>query len=120
MKKKSLLICLTGSIFLFSCYKDKEELLYPQPSADCSNTSVQKGAQFIAVEFIIQNNCTSWHSASGGRPPDLSTACKIVDKWDRIQVRCVQDKDMPTSGPLSTADQQSITDWVNAGHLYTN
>lgn len=109
-----------GTIVLFSCYKDKEELLYPQNSADCSNPAIQKGTKFLAVESIIQNNCTSCHSPSGGTAPDLSTSCKIVDQWDRIHERCVQIKDMPTSGPLSTANQQSITDWVNAGHLYTN
>ena len=122
MKKYKLLLALNliVVILISSCYKDKEELLYAtSTTVDCSNPSIQKGVKFTSVAAIIQSNCVSCHN-TGGTSPDLSTSCQIVDKWDRINVRCVQDKDMPTSGPLSVANQNSITDWVNAGHLYTN
>ena len=120
-KRKNLfLLGLTLSIgvFISSCYKDKEDLLYPN-SRDCSNPSVQKGAKFTAVESIIQSNCVSCHSANG-TSPNLSTPCTIVDNWSNINNACVVNQTMPQSGPLSSTDQQAITDWVNAGHLYTN
>ena len=107
-------------IMLSSCYKDHEEILYPSSGGDCSNPAILKGVKFTAVESIIQANCISCHSTSGGFSPNLSTACSIITNWSNINTACVVDKTMPTSGPLPSADQQAITDWVNAGHLYTN
>ena len=109
-------------IFVAGCYKDKEELLYPNLNAnDCSNPSIQKGPKFSAVQAVVQANCVSCHK-TGGTSPDFSSACNIVDKWSRIKTRCVDQQTMPPSpsGPLSTTAQQAIVDWVNAGHLYTN
>lgn len=106
--------------FISGCYKDKEELLYPSNNtADCSNPAVQKGVKFTAVQSVIQSNCISCHN-NGGTAPDLTNACNIVDGWSRINTRCVIQKTMPPSAPLNITDQQAITDWVNAGHLYTN
>jgi len=123
MKKYKLLlaISLIVVILISSCYKDKEELLYAtSTTGDCSNPSIQKGVKFTAVAAIIQSECVSCHN-TGGESPDLSSPCQIVDKWERIKIRCVDKTPSPMpSSPLSIANQNSITDWVNAGHLYTN
>ena len=120
-KRTSAFILLATTMSLVGCYNDKEEILYPKDTTkDCSNPAVTKGPLFTQVQNIVQSNCVSCHDASGSQSPDLSTACQIVDQWDRIKVRCVDQQDMPTSGPLNATDQQAITNWVNAGHLYTN
>lgn len=111
---------ISVSVFFSSCYKDKEELLYPSNNtADCSNPAVQKGVKFTAVQSVIQSNCVSCHG-NVGTSPDLTNACNIVDGWSRINTRCVIQRNMPPSAPLNITDQQAITDWVIAGHLYTN
>ena len=123
---KRIIICIfffVGigvSVFFSSCYKDKEELLYPSNNtADCSNPAVQKGVKFTAVQSVIQSSCVSCHN-NGGTSPNLTNACNIVDSWSRINTRCVIQQNMPPSAPLSVSNQQAITDWINAGHLYTN
>ena len=122
MKIKKLVTAIAIVIVgLTGCYHDKEELLYPSDTTrDCSNPTSTKGPLFTQVESICQANCISCHSTSGGQTPDLTTACSIVDKWDRIKVRCVDLKTMPQGNPLSTQDQQKITAWVNAGHKFTD
>lgn len=120
-KNNIFLLGVTVLLTLAGCYNDKEELLYPKDlTKDCQNPTAVKGPLFSQVQNIVQSNCISCHDASGSQSPDLTTACQIVDQWERIKVRCIDQQDMPTSAPLSTADQQAITNWVNAGHLYTN
>ena len=118
--KKALVI--SAAIFMVSliisgCYRDKEDLLY---GSDCSNTAVSPGTKFTAVQSLINSQCTSCHSPSGGTAPDLSTPCSIVEKWSSINNVCVIVKTMPPGGQLSSSNQQVISDWINAGHLYTN
>ena len=102
---------------LSSCSKESEDIVNT-PGADCSNPAIQKGPKFTAVESIINSKCVSCHN--GNQTPDLRTACNIVNEWSDIKYRCVEVKTMPQSGPLPTAEQQAITDWVDAGHKYTD
>ena len=111
------LIIIAATAILTSCYRDKEDLLY---GSDCSNPSIQEGVKFAKVDSIITNYCVSCHSPSGGYSPDLSTKCSIVQRWSAINTECIVKQTMPEGEPLSTADQQAITDWINAGHEYTN
>lgn len=113
-------LCL-AAVTVSSCYKDKEDLLLLQ-IPDCENSSINAGAKFTAVRSIISSQCatSSCHSPSGGQSPDLSTNCSIIERWNAINIECVIDQSMPMSGPLSTTDQQAITDWINAGHKYTD
>jgi len=121
--KKITAYLLFGSFILIqtailnSCSKRSEDVVNPA-SSDCSNPAIQKGPKFTAVESIINNKCISCHN--GGQPPNLTTACNIVNNWSAINNVCVERKTMPTSGPLPTAEQQSITAWVDAGHKYTD
>ena len=102
---------------LSSCSKKSEDIVNT-PGADCSNPAAQKGPKFTAVEGIINSKCVSCHN--GNQSPNLTTACNIVNEWSDIKYRCVEVKTMPQSGPLPTAEQQAITDWVDAGHKYTD
>ena len=72
----------------------------------------------MAVEGIINNKCVSCHN--GNQSPNLTAACNIVNEWSDVYRECVLDKTMPQGSPLPTAEQQAITDWVNAGHKYTD
>jgi uncharacterized membrane protein len=48
--------------------------------------------------------------------------CSIVTYWNKIQSSAVTGNNMPKSpqAPLTAAEKQKITNWINAGHLYTN
>jgi uncharacterized membrane protein len=112
-----LFVASFQALVFFSCTKRSEDVINTS-SGDCSNTAVQKGPKFTAVESIINAKCVSCHD--GGQFPNLTTACNIVNNWSLINNVCVVTKTMPTSGPLPTAEQQSITSWVDAGHKYTD
>lgn len=114
----SISLLATVSIIVTSCYKDREELLYPSKAVDCNNPDAQ-GPKFAAVELIIKSECVSCHSA-GAQAPDLSTSCDVLSEADGIYNECVVDKSMPTSAPLSSAYQAIIKDWYEAGHKYTD
>lgn len=110
----------TISVVISSCYKDKEELLY---SPDCSNPSKVAGPNFTAVKNIIIQNCSGCHlngNIEGGYAFDSD--CDIVNNWNLINGDCVNytPHQMPTSQPLSDSDKTKITNWVNAGHKYTD
>lgn len=51
---------------------------------------------------------------------NFDTDASIVSSWDRIKARAVDNipSQMPEApnSPLTPADKQKITDWVNAGH----
>ncbi len=81
------------------------------------------GPLFIAVRGVIQASCVSCHSGatpSGG--VSLATDCDIVNKWDRIKERAVDGTPsfMPQGGQLPASEKAKITNWVNAGHRFTD
>ena len=87
------------------------------------------GTLFSAVKTIITANCAITACHSGPTPTgglDFTQDCTIVTSAARIKLRAVdnfntanQMPPLPTAG-LSLADRNSITNWVNAGGLYTN
>jgi hypothetical protein len=86
-------------------------------------SNVAAGPLFTAVKGVIQANCVSCHS--GGSPSggvSLATDCDIVNRWDRIKARAVDGTPsfMPQGGPMPIAERNKITNWVNAGHRYTD
>ena len=101
---------------LGSCYYDKADLLYPGGSSFVDCTTVP--ASFSAnVKPMIINQCSSsgCHdiSASGGLT--FSNYDDIKNNITRIKVRALDEKSMPTSGPLSTADQNMLKCWIESG-----
>lgn len=94
----------------------------------CTNTKSvtvgeTAGINFKNVRSIIRNNCggSSCHLNGGSqRGYNFDNECSIVSSWNKINSTCVTLQTMPTSGPLSSADRQAITNWVNAGHGYSN
>lgn len=106
------LFLLTNCAILFSsCYKDNEETLYGINKVDCSSVTYSKN-----VNSIIVNKCaTAGCHNQGGTPPELGSYNLDKSKIDRIITRAVTLKTMPTSGPLSNADQATLKCWSDAG-----
>ena len=87
------------------------------------------GTLFAAVKVIINANCTTSGCHSGAIPAgglDFTQDCVIVANASRIKVRAVDNfgtasqMPPPPNAGLSLADRNAITNWVNAGGLYTN
>ena len=79
------------------------------------------GPKYALVKQLIVGYCGPCHyngGNSGGKNFDLDA--NVVANWDRIKARAVDNipSQMPQApnAPLTTADKQKITDWVNAGH----
>lgn len=80
-----------------------------------------EGVKFNAVRNLMVSKCGSCHFNGGNSGSvNFDDKCNIVTKWERINIRCVVQGTMPQAGPLSTSEKQIITDWVNAGHRYTD
>lgn len=87
------------------------------------------GPLFAAVKTIITANCAISGCHIGANPTgglDFSQNCQIVVNSARIKVRAVdnfgagQQMPPPPAAGLSSADRTAITNWVNAGGLYSN
>lgn len=86
-------------------------------------SSAAAGPLFTAVRSLMDNNCVSCHNnsiANGGM--NWTVDCNIVTNKDRIKARAVDNNpsSMPPTGPLSQADKDKITAWINAGGRYTD
>lgn len=113
MKIRILLIC-SSLVFMTSCYKDKEDLLYG--TADCQTTSVTYSTD---IEPLISGNCAiSGCHVQGGTGTGLfenydQTIAKINDGSFRRRV--IVQKDMPPSAPLNECQIQKIEKWLQEG-----
>src|SRR5438552_13735507 len=110
---KKIAIVLTGSVFLFySCYNDKEELLYG--STTCEGIS----ASFIAdVNPIIQTHCavTGCHAdGSTNGPGALTTYTKVRNFSVEIKSAVVTGL-MPQNSSLTSTQIKTISCWVDGG-----
>ena len=122
MQKKIIVI---GKLFicslllnLTSCFKN-DRYVAPLPTTNLCNG--QPGPLFIAVRGVITNNCIICHNNSNlNGNMNWTIDCNIVTNRARIKARAVDEKTMPPTGPLSQADRDKITDWLNAGGAITN
>jgi uncharacterized membrane protein len=81
----------------------------------------QPGVLFTAVKAVITQNCVGCHNntnSQGGM--NWTQNCNIVSYKARIKVRAVDQGTMPPTGPLSQADKDKITAWINAGGAITD
>jgi SprB repeat len=87
------------------------------------------GTLFAAVKVIINANCATSGCHSGAIPTggiDFTQDCQIVANAARIKVRAVDNFNTvnqmppPPAAGLSINDRNAITNWVNAGGLYSN
>ena len=110
---KKIAAVLTGVVLLFySCYNDKEEILYGTVSCDGVNASFA-----VNVFPIIQTNCavTDCHAAgSTNGPGPLTTYAQIKNFGVEIKSAVVS-RFMPKEGSLTTSQIKTISCWVDAG-----
>lgn len=94
-------------IFLSSCLTniDEEEQLDP-----CDTKSFA-----VDIKPIIDTNCVVCHGA-GGNFPNLTTYTGISNNAFLVKSEVVS-KRMPQGAPLSDADIEAISCWVDAGAL---
>jgi len=80
------------------------------------------GPLFTAVKSVITANCAISGCHNGTQPPNFTNDCTIVANATLIKQRAVDGNPsfMPPTGPLSQADRDKITAWVNAGGRYTD
>ena len=80
------------------------------------------GPLYATVKSIIASSCSgvSCHTNNGGANGGVSfdTDCNILDFWSDINQSAVVNGDMPIAAPLTTAQKNAITSWINAGHTY--
>ncbi len=79
------------------------------------------GPLFTEVKNLLTAKCQSCHnSATANGGMNWQMECNIVTNKTRIKVRAVDEGTMPPAGPLSQAEKDKITNWINAGGGYNN
>lgn len=88
---------------------------------------VASGPLFAQMRTLITTRCSGGgcHMNGGSAAGyNFDTDCSIVTNWSKINGACVTYtlKKMPISpqATLTTAEKTIITNWVNAGHRYTD
>ncbi len=107
----ALLILTTTATCLSSCYKDNEETLYGIKKVDCATITYSNNVHAIIINKCATPGCHN----QGGTSPELGTYDLDKASIVRIVARAVTLKTMPSSGPLSSADQAAIQCWSDAG-----
>jgi hypothetical protein len=114
MRTKQLIILL--AVFVMAgCYYDNEDELYPNNGGTVIDTS-QTVSYAADIKPIIDGNCaTSNCHVSGAQSPALTNYQQTQSNSARIKVRAVEQKDMPSSGPLSASDISKLQKWIDGG-----
>ncbi len=100
---------------------------------NCTKTStvvvgtVAAGPTFSALKILVQSRCSGSGCHTNGQSQkgyNFDTDCNIVKAWSGINGSCISGTltKMPISPQpnLTTAEKQTITDWINAGHGFNN
>ena len=100
---------------LTSCYKDKEQELYPTTIAECSTVSAKFSTDIkpMMLSKCAISGCHNAASSAGGTV--LETYAQVSAKAARINQRCVIAKDMPPNAPLTSSELSSLKCWIDAG-----
>jgi hypothetical protein len=97
----------------------------------CTNTAgitvatKTAGPLFNSVKSLVTTRCSgSGCHTNGGSAAgyNFDSDCNIISNWNMINSSAVTGGSMPKSpqAKLTTAEKQKITDWINAGHTYSN
>jgi hypothetical protein len=81
------------------------------------------GPLFGQVKSLMAANCISCHSGTNPQAGlDWTDNCTIVNNWSRIQARAVDGNPspMPQGGLLPLSERNKITNWIAAGHRFTD
>jgi uncharacterized membrane protein len=115
-KKTSFIAAALSILFVTGCYYDKEELLYPgSGNINCSGVVPSYTAD---VRPLLQTKCNTsgcHNAASGAGSVVLETHTQVASKKARINQRCVIEKTMPPTGPLTPSELKTLKCWIDAG-----
>jgi len=112
MNKIKIIVIVILGLNLSACYYDKEETLYPNKFV--VDTSVVSYAKL--VKPLIDSKCATsgCHDASAAGNLILTTYTSVVVRKDRVKVRAIDQKDMPSSG-LSSSEISILQRWLDQG-----
>ncbi len=106
----SLVAVMTG------CYYDKEALLYPGSNqvVDCATVPATFSANVLP---LISSKCaiSGCHDATASGGLIFQTHAQISSAKDRINVRAVVEKSMPSAAPLQPAEISILKCWIESG-----
>jgi len=93
-------------------------------TAPATVATTPSGPLFAGVRNIISTRCSGSGCHMNGDSAggyNFDDDCSIVQYWNKINSASVTGTNMPKSPQpkLTTAEKQAITNWINAGHLYT-
>lgn len=94
--------------FLAACYKDKEELLYPNQFGGGDTSTVITYNGF--VKPLVNTRCVACHAGYG----DYAGLKVIVDNG-KFNDRVIVKKDMPSGGSLDATQIAKLDKWLKAG-----
>jgi hypothetical protein len=105
------LIFIIAICFVFSC----ESNTYEEISGEIENPTYT-----LNVKSIIDNNCLSCHSSSGGEFPTMETYLQVKDVAQNGNMICrIDDQScgsvMPQSGRMPQTKINTIKKWTNNG-----
>jgi hypothetical protein len=110
---KRLLFFTVMAIAMNSCYYDNGDDLYPVDPNDCQTDSLTYDNQ---IGVLINLTCsTRGCHYTGVQPPALTNYQEVIANLDRIEVRALQERTMPPSGPLSQCEHTQLTQWIANG-----
>ncbi|MBL7745094.1 MAG: hypothetical protein JNN00_16590 [Chitinophagaceae bacterium] len=94
-------------------------------TASATVGTAASGPLFAAVKNIINTRCSGsgcHMNGSSAAGYNFDNDCSIVTQWSKINSSSVTGSSMPKSPQpkLTTAEKQAITNWINAGHTYSN
>ncbi len=84
---------------------------------------VSSGPLFTTVKALLAVNCTPCHFGNNPQAGlDWADNCTIVNNWARIKARAVDrnPSPMPQGGLLPLSERNKITNWIAAGHRFTD
>lgn len=111
---KKILGFIVLSMAFTACYKDKEQLLYPNDFNAVDTTNITYSAD---IQPLIANRCaTTGCHATGGQSPTLNTYALLSANIVRVKARAIDKipSPMPAAG-LSSNDLTKLRVWINSG-----
>ncbi|MCE2741682.1 MAG: hypothetical protein LW669_09385 [Sphingobacteriales bacterium] len=94
--------------FFAACYRDKEELLYPNDFGGGDTSALVTYSGF--VQPLVATRCVKCHAGFGSY-----AGLKIIVDNGKFADRVLVKKDMPSGGTLNTAQLAKLDRWVKAG-----
>lgn len=111
-----VLVIVSLVAVLQGCYYDKEALLYPGSNqvVDCATVPATFSANVLP---LISGKCaiSGCHDATASGGLIFQSYAQISAAKDRINVRAVVEKSMPSAAPLQPAEINILKCWIQNG-----